>query len=237
MTNNSKNHFIRIEVINDLRIIYYRKDGSSTIYIGGQRNWRNNNPGNIGYGNGILVKSLGAIGKAGGFAVFPNYEIGRAAIFGVLKQEKFQNRTISKAVEVWAPKEDNNDPELYKKQIYVWTNIDLKRQIKSLTEEELEKLVWAIEKKEGGRPGKIIEVPAPGTKKKIIDVKKNKSNLIIQYLVEGYGWLHKADTIYLVERNIVDGVIVKNSKGYVFLRARPDEIKINNLDKTKKPRK
>jgi hypothetical protein len=132
MTNNSKNHFVRIEVINDLRIIYYRKDGSSAIYIGGQRNWRNNNPGNIGYGNGILVKRLGAIGKAGGFAVFPNYEIGRAAIFGVLKQDSFQNRTVSKAIEVWAPKEDNNDTELYKKHIHLWTNIDLKRQIKNL---------------------------------------------------------------------------------------------------------
>jgi hypothetical protein len=237
MTNSSKNPFVRIEVINDLRIIYYRKDGSSAIYIGGQRNWRNNNPGNIGYGNGILVKRLGAIGKAGGFAVFPSYEIGRTAIFGVLKQDSFQNRTVSKAIEVWAPTEDNNDTELYKKHVQLWTSIDLKRQIKSLTEEELEKLVWAIEKKEGGKPGKIIEVPTSGFKKKIIDIKKNKQNLIIQYLVEGYGWLHKADTIYLVERDIVDGVIVKNSRGYVFLRARPDEIKVNNIDKSKKPRK
>ncbi len=236
MTNSSKNPFVRIEVINDLRIIYYRKDGSSAIYIGGQRNWRNNNPGNIGYGNGILVKRLGAIGKAGGFAVFPNYEIGRTAIFGVLKQDSFQNRTVSKAIEVWAPKEDNNDTELYKKHVQLWTSIDLKRQIKSLTEEELEKLVWAIEKKEGGKPGKIIEVPISGVKKKIIDIKKNKQNLIIQYLVEGYGWLHKADTIYLVERDIIDGVIVKNSRGYVFLRAKPDETKVNNLDKPKKPR-
>lgn len=237
MTNSSRNPFVRIEVINDLRIIYYRKDGSSAIYIGGQRNWRNNNPGNIGYGNGILVKRLGAIGKAGGFAIFPNYEIGRIAIFGVLKQDSFQNRTVSKAIEVWAPKEDNNDTELYKKHVQLWTSIDLKRQIKSLTEEELEKLVWAIEKKEGGKPGKIIEVPTSGIKKKIIDIKKNKQNLIIQYLVEGYGWLHKADTVYLVERDIVDGVIVKNSRGYVFLRTRPDEAKMNNLDKPKKTTK
>jgi hypothetical protein len=101
----------------------------------------------------------------------------------------------------------------------------------------LEKLVNSIERKEGSEPGKIIEVPTSGAKKKIIDIKKNKQNLIIQYLVEGYGWLHKADAVYLVERDIVDGVIVKNSRGHVFLRARPDETKMNNLDKSKKPRK
>jgi hypothetical protein len=233
----SRLSFIRIEVVNDLRIIYYREDGSSAIYLGGRRNWRNNNPGNIGYGNGILVKRLGAIGKAGGFAVFPDYETGRKAIFGVLQQDSFQNRTVAKAIEVWAPKEDGNDTELYKKHIQLWTGIELTRQIKTLTNEELEKLVASIERKEGSEPGKIIEVPASGVKKKIIDIKKNKQNLIIQYLVEGYGWLHKADTIYLVERDIVDGVIVKNSMGHVFLRARPDETKTNNLDKPKKPRK
>jgi hypothetical protein len=237
MSITSKLPFIRIEVVNDLRIIYYREDGSSAIYLGGQRNWRNNNPGNIGYGNGILVKRLGAIGKAGGFAVFPDYETGRTAIFGVLKQDSFQNRIVSKAIEVWAPKEDGNDTELYKKHIRLWTGIELSRQIKTLSNEELEKLVAAIEKKEGSESGKIIEVPTSGVKKKIIDIKKNKQNLIIQYLVEGYGWLHKADTIYLVERDIVDGVVVKNSRGYIFLRARPDDIIINNLDKTKKPRK
>jgi hypothetical protein len=81
--------FIRIEVKNDLRIVYFRADGSSAIYLGGLRNWRNNNPGNIGYGDGKLVKKLGAIGKAGGFAVFPDYETGRKAIFGVLKKTTF----------------------------------------------------------------------------------------------------------------------------------------------------
>jgi hypothetical protein len=92
--------FVRIEEKNDLRIIYFREDGSSAIYVGGTRNWRNNNPGNIGYGNGNLAKKLGAIGKAGGFAVFPNYETGRKAIFSVLKKDDFQGRTVSKAIEV-----------------------------------------------------------------------------------------------------------------------------------------
>jgi hypothetical protein len=223
--------FVRIEEKNDLRIIYFREDGSSAIYVGGTRNWRNNNPGNIGYGNGNLAKKLGAIGKAGGFAVFPNYETGRKAIFSVLKKDDFQGRTVSKAIEVWAPKEDGNNTELYKKHIQVWTQIDLTRLISSLSAEELEKLVKAIEKKEGSRSGKIIEVPLSKVKKKILDIKKNKENLIIQYLVEDYGWLLKSEAINLARKNIIDAVIVKKSDGYVFLRSRPDKTKINNLSK------
>jgi hypothetical protein len=209
--------FIRIVEKNALRIIYYREDGSSSIYIGGQRNWRNNNPGNIGYGNGKLVTKLGAIGKAGGFAVFPDYQTGRRAIFSVLKKDDFQGRTVSKAIEVWAPKEHSNDTELYKKNVQSWTQIDLTKQVNSLSEEELEKLVKAIERKEGTGAGKIIEVPPPGTKKKILDVKKNKENLIIQYLIEGYGWLRKTEAINLVEKDIVDAVIVKRQNGYMSL--------------------
>jgi hypothetical protein len=231
MTVKTVSPFIRIEIINDLRIVYYREDGSSAIYVGGSRNWRNNNPGNIGYGNGKLATKLGAIGKAGGFAVFPDYETGRKAIFSVLKKDDFQGRTVSKAIEVWAPKEDGNNTELYKKHVQTWTQIVLTRQVNTLSEDELEKLVKAIERKEGSKPGKIIEVLPPGTKKKILDVKKNKENLIIQYLVEGYGWLRKTEAINLVEKDIVDAVIVKRQNGYVFLRSRPDSTKTNNLDK------
>ena len=129
------------------------------------------------------------------------------------------------------PKEHGNNTELYKKNVQDWTQIDLTRQVNSLSEEELEKLVNAIERKEGTGAGKIIEFPAPGNKKKILDVKKNKENLIIQYLIEGYGWLRKTEAINLVEKDIVDAVIVKRQNAYIFLRSRPDKTKINNLDK------
>lgn len=91
--------FVKIEEKKDLRIIYYREDGS--IYIGGNRNWRNNNPGNIGYGNGKLVTKLGAIGKAGGFAVFPDYETRRRAIFNPPLRYFF---LVLKTIDVEIPK-------------------------------------------------------------------------------------------------------------------------------------
>ncbi len=55
---------------------------------------RNNNQGNIGYGNGKLMRALGAIGKVGGFAVFLDYEAGRKGIFGVLKKPDFQEHVF-----------------------------------------------------------------------------------------------------------------------------------------------
>lgn len=88
-------------------------------------------------------------------------------------------------------------------------------------------LCQAVQRVEGFQIGEVIEeLP----KKKILDVKKNKENLIIQYLIEGYGWLRKTEAVNLVEKDIVDAVIVKRQNGYIFLRSKPDKTKTNNLD-------
>lgn len=224
--------FVRIKEINDLRIIYFRDDGSSAIFLGGKRPWRNNNPGNIAYGNGKLVKELGAIGKAGGFAVFPDYETGRRAIFVVLKQPAYQLRTLAKAIETWAPEEDGNDPELYKKQAKAWSGLDPSRKVKDLSEKELEAFVKAIERKEGAdKVGKIIEVPAPRSrdKKQITQVRKNKRGTIVAYYVEEYGWLNKPQAIDLASRGEIDAVVATSRAGNLFLRTRPS-VEIVNLE-------
>ena len=76
------------------------------VFVGGNRTWRNQNPGNIGAGS--LANRYGAIGRAGGFAVFPNYEIGRAAIFGLLKSPGYINQTIWDAIPRYAPAKEND---------------------------------------------------------------------------------------------------------------------------------
>lgn len=225
--------FVRSKEINDLRIIYYRADGSSAIFLGGKRPWRNNNPGNVAYGNGKLVKELGAIGKAGGFAVFPDYETGRKAIFVVLRQSAFQARTLAKAIETWAPEEHGNDTELYKKQVKDWAGLDPSRKIKDLSEKELEIFVNAIKRKEGAKGvGKIIEVPAPRSqaKKQITKVRKNKKGTIVAYYVEEFGWLKKTQAIELASRGKIDAVVATSRGGNLFLRTRPDVTVDNNLE-------
>jgi hypothetical protein len=56
---------------------------------GGDRNWRNNNPGNIEYGKFAI--SMGAIGSDGRFAIFPSEEMGRKAADTLLKGKSYAN--------------------------------------------------------------------------------------------------------------------------------------------------
>jgi hypothetical protein len=116
-----KSPFVRVKVINDLRVQYFRDDGSGATYLGGQRAWRYNNPGNIGYGNSELMSELGAIGKAQGSAVFPDYETGRQAEFLLPQTESYQERTLNQAIEAWAPAKDHNDTKRYQQNIHDWT--------------------------------------------------------------------------------------------------------------------
>ena len=88
-------------------ITYWRADNSNVRYIGGSRAWRNQNPGNI-ISRGNFAKNHGAIGKAGGFAIFPDYKTGRAALYNLLKIEKYQSLTISQVLEKYAPINSND---------------------------------------------------------------------------------------------------------------------------------
>lgn len=59
---------------NNNDVIYKDCDGNSWTWSGGTRAWRNNNPGNIR--DGKFTRRCGAIGAAGGFAIFPDYKTG-----------------------------------------------------------------------------------------------------------------------------------------------------------------
>ena len=59
-------------------VIYTDQDGLRFHFLGGSRPWRNQNPGN--WVPGKISKRNGAIGVAGGFAVFPDPEIGHTAL-------------------------------------------------------------------------------------------------------------------------------------------------------------
>jgi hypothetical protein len=136
--------FVRIKVINDLRVKYFRADDSGATYLGGDRAWRYNNPGNIGYGNSKFMKELGPIGKAQGSAVFPDHETGRQAEFLLLKTESYQERTLNQAIEAWAPAKDHNNTKLYQRDAHDWTQFDMNRKVKSLSGKELVIFVNAI---------------------------------------------------------------------------------------------
>lgn len=79
-----------------------KSGGSSSL----PRNLRNNNPGNIEYGD--FAKKMGAIGSDGRFAIFPSMDAGKNAMATLLMQyAKSGNNTISGIVSKWSPASEN----------------------------------------------------------------------------------------------------------------------------------
>jgi hypothetical protein len=83
-------------------VVYIADDGKRLTRYGGSRAWRNNNPGNIRHTE--FARRHGAIGSAGGFALFPDYLIGRNAISIMLKNEKYFDLSISATISRYAPR-------------------------------------------------------------------------------------------------------------------------------------
>ncbi len=82
-------------------------DGSVQRRVG-DRNWRNNNPGNIEYGD--FTKGKGALGTDGRFAIFPSYASGREAMRSRLfdpGRGSYRDLTLSRAISRWAPPREN----------------------------------------------------------------------------------------------------------------------------------
>ncbi|MGK5093507.1 DUF3892 domain-containing protein [Deltaproteobacteria bacterium TL4] len=58
--------------------------------------------------------------------------------------------------------------------------------------------------------------------KKVIDVKKDKTGVLIEYQIEGLGWKSKEEAIALARKKEIDAIVVKSSRGKPYLRSRPD---------------
>jgi hypothetical protein len=129
---------------------------------GGDRNWRNNNPGNIEYGP--FAMKYGAIGSDGRFAIFPTEEQGRMAQDALLKSKNYANLSLSDAIKRYAPSNEN-DPKSYANQIMKATGIDTSKTYASLSPEEQGKVLDAMKKIEGGRAG-VVSGPNGGYQSK-----------------------------------------------------------------------
>ncbi len=83
-----------------------REDGS-VVKQQGARNWRNNNPGNIEFGE--FAKRYGATGSDGRFAIFPTYEAGRRAKEALIFEGKgYRGLSLTDAISRYAPPSENN---------------------------------------------------------------------------------------------------------------------------------
>lgn len=137
-------------------VLYTRADSSQYRLTGGTRAWRNNNPGCIRFGK--IARDAGAIGTAGGFAVFPSEEHGRNALANLLRTDDYSKLTIGRAIMRYAPPYQNNTAA-YKRRLQELTGLSLARRMGDLSEAELSKCIDAICTIEGWREGRQIDLP------------------------------------------------------------------------------
>jgi hypothetical protein len=122
----------------------------SSINVGGDRNWRNNNPGNIEAGS--FADSHGAIGSDGRFAIFPDAQTGMQALQSLLSSDNYEGLTIEEAMERYAPPTEN-DTDAYTSFIADNVGVEASTPMSDLTAAQLASFAGAIETFEGGAPG------------------------------------------------------------------------------------
>jgi len=217
-----KNKFVKAESGHKNSVIYYDQNGKKWIFEKGSRAWRNQNPGNMVVG--FRSRNNGMIGKAGGFAVFPDYQTGHKALLDLLQNE-YGNFDLIKLMNKFAPTSENNTKK-YIQDLKKSIGIDEKTLIKNYSKIQFEKLWRTIEQIEGWKIGTIKELSKVG---EITKVKKNEKGKIQYYLVDGRGWLSKKEAILLTNKNKIDAVVVSR-KGTKFLRSRPNKMILDNLE-------
>jgi len=132
----------------------------------GAWNWRNNNPGNIEYGDYALSK--GAIPYEHGmnkpqkpeerFAVFPNYETGRQAKSGLIFEGKnYKDLNLDSAIARYAPPKEN-DTQAYQAAVKKALGLPQEKlqtmTMKDFNQEQRNLILSAMEKQEGYGSGK-----------------------------------------------------------------------------------
>lgn len=117
----------------------------------GTRASRNNNPGNIEFGD--YAKAKGAVGDDGRFAVFSTPQQGRKAIGDLVfsNSGKYANKTIEGAIGVYAP-DSENDTKAYAAHVAAAAGVTVDTPTTSLTDVQKDAMVEAMTVVEGGRP-------------------------------------------------------------------------------------
>lgn len=133
-------------------VVYTYTNQSQTRRSSGTRAWRNNNPGNIRPGR--FTDSAGSIGRAGGFAAFPDEQTGMDAIILLLKTPRYQAKTLAQAISAWAPPSDGNNTSSYQQQVSNETGVALSTPLHSLNDSQLWQVARVIRRIEGWKIGR-----------------------------------------------------------------------------------
>lgn len=141
------NHQATVRMTNEGREVSYP---SGEIKTGGDRNWRNNNPGNLEAGK--FTEKHGAIGDDGRFAIFPTMEAGEHAQEALLRG-KYADYTINDMVYKYAPPVENDTGQYIK--TIIPENTTAQTKISDLSDEQFSELVGKMRAHEGMKSGKL----------------------------------------------------------------------------------
>lgn len=128
----------------------------------GNRNWRNNNPGNIEYGD--FTKARGALSGDARFAIMPTYKSGRQAKYDLIfTTASYKDLKISEAIAKYAPASDGNNTQSYARTVISAANVPAERGgpdalMKDTIESERTRILDAMEKVEGFKVGTVTEL-------------------------------------------------------------------------------
>jgi len=141
-------------------VLYIMNNGDTIRRSGGTRAWRNMNPGCLRYAD--FAKDNGAIGKCGGFAVFPDEQTGRAALVALLRTDRYNKLSIARAISKYAPPHEN-DVSLYRRKLKKLTGLSLETKLYRLDSMAIEKVADAICMIEGWCAGKVDHIIGQNT--------------------------------------------------------------------------
>ena len=122
----------------------------------GARNWRNNNPGNIQFGQ--FAQRYGALGSDGRFAIFPSYEDGRKAKEALLFESSgYKGMNIQQAIYRYAPPNENNSAN-YAATVAAAAGVSISTPLGSLSDQQKQAMLNSMEKVEGFRSGRVTKM-------------------------------------------------------------------------------
>jgi hypothetical protein len=121
-----------------------------TIHVEGGRAWRDNNPGNMRAGPGML--GLDGFGPPGPFAIFPTFDAGWTAAWNQLYSPRYQALTLADAIATWAPANEN-DVKNYIKFVSQQTGIPAGTPMYTLSTDQMTALLQSMYRMEGSAEG------------------------------------------------------------------------------------
>ena len=120
------------------------------VHAGGDRNWRNNNPGNLE--GGSFADGHGSLGDDGRFAIFPSHQAGYDALIALLQIPAYQEGTLEDAMNRYAPMTEN-DTGSYVSFLVSHVGLAPDTPMKDLSSSQIDAMATAISDFEGGHPG------------------------------------------------------------------------------------